>query len=283
MVNAMQILDTHQHLIYPERYRYSWTDGIPQLAGRAFRLEDYRQASAGTGIRDTLFMETAPDDSYWLAEASFACGLDTRGVIASCRPEDADFEAQLERLQHPKLVGLRRILHVMPDELSQSERFVRNVRLLEHHRLTFDLCVLARQLPLAIALVEQCPRVQFILDHCGIPDVANRALDPWREHIRQLAALPNVACKISGVLAYCQPENATLAAVQPFVEHCLEHFGWDRVVWGSDWPVVLMTSTLAHWVQISRELAATASEADQRKMFSENAIRLYNLPTPPTA
>jgi predicted TIM-barrel fold metal-dependent hydrolase len=273
----MKITDTHQHLVYPEKFRYSWTDGIPQLKGRAFRYEDYLAAIAGTGISQAVFMETSPDDPQWLEEARFACGLNVAGVIAGCRPERADFETQVDRLRHRKFVGLRRILHVMPDELSQSERFVNNVRLLESYRLTFDLCFLARQLPLAIALAQKCPNVQLILDHCGVPDIAGNALDPWREQIRQLAKLPNVACKISGVIAYCQPGQATAAAVRPFVEHCLEQFGWDRVVWGSDWPVCLMTSTLADWVRISRELVAKENESNQRKLFSENAARIYRV------
>jgi predicted TIM-barrel fold metal-dependent hydrolase len=273
----MRIIDTHQHLIYPEKYRYSWTDGIPQLKGKAFRWDDYLAAGAGTGIERSIFMVTAPDDPHWRDEAEFARGLDVAGAIVGCRPERADFEAQLERLQHPRVVGLRRILHVMPDELSQSEQFVAGIRLLEKYRLTFDLCFLARQLPLAVALAQQCPGVQFILDHCGVPDIAADALDPWRDHIRQLAKLPHVACKISGVLAYCKPDRATAAAVRPYVEHCLEQFGWDRVVWGSDWPVCLMTSTLKEWVDIALELTTHATPTDREKLFSRNATRIYRL------
>ena len=165
----------------------------------------------------------------------------------------------------------------MPDELSTTSHFVENIKLLEKHGLTFDLCVLARQLPLAIDLVRKCEGVQFILDHCGVPNVAGQELDPWRDHIRQLAALPNVACKISGVLAYGDSANATADAVSPFVEHCLESFGWDRVVWGGDWPVCNMTASLAKWVEVSRELVSGAAEDDQAKLFHRNAEQIYQI------
>lgn len=276
------IIDTHQHLIYPELYPYGWTADVPALAGKAFREADYRAAAEGTGIDRTIFMETTPDDPnfhretrevYRLAESP---GSLIAGVIANARPEEPDgFAAYLDGIAHPKLVGIRRILHVVPDEVSTSGHFAANLRMLEKRDLTFDMCFMARQLPLAVALARKCEGVRFVLDHCGVPDVASGTLDPWRSHIRELAALPNVACKISGVLAYADPANATAAAVRPYVEHCIECFGWDRVVWGGDWPVCLITSPLAKWVAVTRKIIAGADLADQHKLLHRNAERIY--------
>ena len=280
---SIPITDTHQHLIYPDQWPYSWTDGIPQLAGKAFRYADYQRAIAGAGVTKTIFMETSPDDPHFTAETRFVYELAAQpgsliaGVIANCRLEEPGFEKYLAGILHPKLVGLRRILHVVPDELSQQSGFVENVRLIGRQGLTFDMCFLARQLPLALELARKCPGTQLILDHCGVPDVAAQALDPWRENIRALAALPNVACKISGVMAYAKPGEANAAAVRPFVEHCLEQFGWDRVVWGGDWPVCNMTTTLGNWVAVSREIVCLAAVADQEKLFFRNADRIYGL------
>jgi predicted TIM-barrel fold metal-dependent hydrolase len=282
------ILDTHQHLIYPERYPYSWTAEIPQLRGKAFRYDDYLKAIEGTGVSQTIFMESGVDDPHWREETRFVQelagtpGMLIKGIIASCRPEaESGFEAYVESVLSPHLVGFRRLLHVEPDELSQSPGFAANVRLLANYELTFDLCVLARQIPLAAALAGKCPRVQFILDHCGVPDIAAGGLDPWRQYIREIAKHPNVACKISGVLAYCTPGQPTLEAVRPYVEHCLEHFGWDRVVWGSDWPVCTTTSDLRTWVDVTRRLIASADERDQRELLHENAMRIYRVKGPP--
>jgi predicted TIM-barrel fold metal-dependent hydrolase len=119
--------------------------------------------------------------------------------------------------------------------------------------------------------------VQFILDHCGVPDIAAGQLDPWRQHIREISQLPHVACKISGVLAYCAPGRANLEAVRPYVEHCLEQFGWDRVVWGSDWPVCTTTSDLRTWLQVTHQLIAATDERDQQKLLNGNATRIYGI------
>jgi predicted TIM-barrel fold metal-dependent hydrolase len=286
MSAGIPILDTHQHLIYPEKCPYSWTGSIPQLAGKAFRYDDYLKAIEGTGVAETVFMESGVDNTRWQEETPFVHELANgpgsliKGIIASCRPEEeSGFEAYIDSVLSSRLVGFRRILHVEPDELSQRPCFAANVRKLERYNLTFDLCVLARQIPLARALAEKCPEIQFILDHCGVPDIASGQLDPWRQYVSEIARLPNVACKISGVIAYCAPGQATLEAVRPYAEHCLEQFGWDRVVWGSDWPVCTTTADLRTWVQVTEGLIATADQRDQRKLLHHNAMRIYRVKT----
>ncbi|HHY86476.1 MAG TPA: amidohydrolase family protein [Verrucomicrobia bacterium] len=279
----MKIIDTHQHLIYPDRFRYSWTASVPALHGKPFRLEEYRAAAARTGIAETLFMEVDVDEVNIRSEAAFFLQMADDpvnrmpGVIAACRPEHPGFAAELEAILHPKLKGLRRVLHTGPDELSQQPLFAENIARLEEHRLTFDLCLLSRQLPLGKTLLRTIPDVQFVLDHCGIPDIRGGGLDPWRQHIRDLAAFPNLVCKISGVVAYCDPQRVTVEQIRPYVEHCIECFGWDRVLFGGDWPVCNITSSLGQWVTILKEIVAGESEERQQKLFAANAERVYRL------
>lgn len=280
----LPLLDTHQHLIYLDRWAYDWTTGVPRLEGRSFRLEDYAAAADGCGIASSVFMEAAASDPE--DETAFVDSLAADperavvGIVAAAYPERDDFAAQLERLRGTRAVGVRRILHVEPDELSQGASFRENLRLLPAHGLTFDLCVLARQLRVAYELVQACPEVQFVLDHCGVPDIAGAGLDPWRSDLARLAELPNVCCKVSGLLAYCAPGAASLDAVRPYVEHSIESFGWDRVVWGSDWPVVETTSSLRAWVETTRRLVEGEPEARQRMLFHDNARRVYGLEGP---
>ena len=279
----MKIIDTHQHLIYPERLSYSWTRDVPALADKPFRLEEYRQGAAGTGISETLFMEVAVDGPQMKAEADFFLSLAGKpdsgivGVVATCRPEREDFPVYLESILHPRLRGLRRVLHTEPDELSQSSLFARNVGNLAKHQLTYDLCLRARQLHLGPGLLRQIPGVQVVLDHCGIPNVKDGELDPWRERVRELSKFSNLACKISGVVAYCGPGEVTAAKIRPFVEHCIECFGWERVLFGGDWPVCNLTSSLGQWVGIARELVAAESAERQAAFFAGNAARIYRL------
>jgi len=281
---VIPILDTHQHLLMTDRWSYSWTSGLTPLENRLFDYEAYLDVCQDAGIAGTLFMESTPDSSYWREETQLVLQMAAdpktliRGVVANCRPEeDAGFEPWVESIRGPHLKGVRRILHVEPDELSQQSVFVRNVRKLADWNLTFDLCVLEKQLPIAMELAKSCERTQFVLDHCGVPDIAAGVLAPWRESIRAISELPNVTCKISGVLAYCAPDEANIETVRPYVEHCIECFGWDRVVWGGDWPVCLLTSNLQTWVETSRALVSGESEANQRKLFHENAERIYGV------
>ena len=243
MANLIPILDTHQHLVYPDRWPYTWTANVVALARRAFRYEDYQEAIAGTGISGSIFMETTPDFPHWKKEAGFVYSLpkEIRGAIANCQPEAPGLGEYIDSIADERLVGFRRILHVEPDELSRSALFAQNVRLIGERGYTFDLCVRARQIPVAMELVRKCPGVQFILDHCGNPDIAGgeAAAGEWREGIRAIAGLENVACKISGIVANCKVGCVSTEILRPYVEFCIESFGWDRVVWGSDWPVCL--------------------------------------------
>lgn len=278
----MELVDTHQHLWDLERLPYSWCSGIPSL-NRSFRLGDYQEAKAGLGIGRSVFVECDVDEPHLLDEARAIQALadshpSIAGIVASCRPEKAGFGAHIEALARlPRVKGVRRILHTQPDELSEDPTFAENLRLLPQFGFSFDLCVLERQLPQAIRLVRACPGVSFILDHCGVPDIRGGALDPWRARMTELAALPNVACKLSGLIVYTDRTTWTAATLRPWVEHVVAIFGWDRLVWGGDWPVCTQAGTLAQWVAATRELVRHAGEREHARLFHENAERLYRL------
>jgi predicted TIM-barrel fold metal-dependent hydrolase len=279
----MKIVDTHQHLWDKELFHYAWLEPLPKL-DRSFRLSDYRDATSGLEIDKTVFVECDVDETQMMGEAlhvlRMADDFENRiaGIVASGRPEHDDFKAHLHQLAaHPKVKGLRRILHTSADEVGLGGRFIENVSRLKEYGLSFDICVLARQLPVAINLVSKCPDVAFILDHCGVPDVKGQALHPWREHIRELSKFPDVACKISGLVAYADPANWKADDLRPFVEHVIESFGWDRVMFGSDWPVCNLTAGYTKWVETLLTLTHSTGEVNQRKLFRENAIRAYRL------
>jgi len=277
----MYLVDTHQHLWDAAVIPCSWCAAFPTL-NRRFGLEDYAAAAQDCAITKTVFVECDVDDPNQLAEAESIQRLAEQhplitGLVASGRPENPGFPAHLGRLSGlAKLRGLRRVLHVVPDAVSQQPLFRENLRRLAALGLTFDLCVLARQLPLARELADACPAVTFILDHCGVPDVKARALDPWREEIRALARRPNVHCKISGLVAYAGP-GWTVADLRPWVEHVIACFGWDRLVWGGDWPVCTLASSLGGWVAASHELTAGCTPEQRAKLFHLNAERLYRV------
>ncbi len=279
----MQIIDTHQHLWDMDRFAFSWCKDIPSL-NRSFRMQDYLEAIQGAGIEKSIHVEADVDEPYildetryilWLAEEK---GNPLAGVVAGGRPEKKGFGEYLDQIAgHPALKGIRRVLHTQPDAVGQSEMFIENVKVLGSYGLSYDLCVLARQLPIAIHLARRCPQVTFILDHCGVPQVKEKILHPWREEILEISKLSNVHCKVSGLVAYADPEKWTAEDLQPYIDHCIESFGWDRVMFGSDWPVCTQSATLKKWAETLSSLTKSASEADRKKLFSENAVRIYRL------
>lgn len=279
----MKIVDTHQHLWDKDLFHYAWLEPLPKL-DRSFRLSDYRDASRGLDIEKTVFVECDVDEAQVMDEALHILRLADdpanriAGIVASGRPERDGFQAHIEKLAaHPRVKGVRRILHTGADEAGLAKAFVENVARLERYGLSFDICVLARQLPVAINLAAKCPHVQFILDHCGVPQVKDQVLDPWRAQIAELSKFPNVACKVSGLIAYGDPANWTAEDLRPFVEHIIASFGWDRVMFGSDWPVCNLTASYKQWVETLLSLTHAAGELNQRKLFDDNAIRIYRL------
>jgi predicted TIM-barrel fold metal-dependent hydrolase len=279
----MKIVDTHQHLWNPRQFTYSWLKDYPAL-NHPYRMSDYLAAIRGLGIEKSVHVEADVDEPLMLEETRHILALADRpdnpmqGVVACARPENPAFRDYIRQIAgHPKLKGVRRVLHTQPDELALGTTFIENVCSLAKDGLSFDICVLARQLPVAIALARRCPGVNFILDHSGVPQVKEKILDPWREHIREISKFPSVACKISGLVAYADPQRWTPEDLRPFIEHVLECFGWDRVMFGSDWPVCTLSSTYARWVETLTALTARVGDANQKKLFHDNAMRVYRL------
>lgn len=279
----MKIIDTHQHLIDGQKFKYDWTADIEELKSNDFSMETYADLAKKAGITSAIFMEAGVNDEYSQAESQLIANkinenTITQAVIAGCFPENEQgFDEWLDRTGGQKYVGYRRILHVVNDEISQSDVFIQNIRKIGNRNKAFDMCFLQRQLPLAIKLAQQCENTQLILDHCGVPNIADGDFSGWAEDITELAKLANVSCKISGILAYCPKGVDLQKTIAPYVEHCIESFGWNRVVWGSDWPVVNMVSNLKAWVDISKSIVKNEDVFNQQKLFHENANRIYSM------
>lgn len=276
-------IDTHLHLIDRGKLAYTWLAGAGPL-NRDFTYSEYARQAKRLGIEAALHMEVdvAENDIGRETEAvrtlSKEPGSLIRGAIAACRPETGDFAAELERCEaDPFVKGLRRVLHVVGDDVSVRPPFRDNMRRLEKSRLTFDICMLARQLPLAAALVDAAPGVRFILDHCGVPDILAGELDSWKQQVSDIARRENVTAKISGIIAYADPEGWEIETIRPYVEHVVEAFGWDRVVWGSDWPVCTPGGGLAIWVGATQAIFGTCSAAEREKLYRGNAARIWGL------
>lgn len=275
------LFDTHVHLIDRKRLNYPWLADEPLLNNDA-TYADYLRNCRQLGISQSLHMEVdvAEDDmeneSDYVKELIDSPDSQLVGAIAACRPESDDFPAFLERQNaRPWVKGFRRVLHVVDDELSRTPQFRRHIGLLSNSNYVFDIVARADQLPAMAELIDACPHVQFVLDHCGVPNVKDAQLDPWRASMSAIAERPNVVGKISGVVAYGNGLDWHLDDIRPFIEHTYEVFGPDRVVWGSDSPVCTLGGSLAVWVAATRQLFAEVSSQERKAFYCENAQRIW--------
>ncbi len=299
------IVDTHQHLWDLTKVRLSWlTPGGPLT--RNFVMKDYLEAAAGLGIVRAVYMEVAIDIDSQLAEAEYVLDICQRGgsptvaaVIGGCPGEDS-FKAYITRFKgSPFIKGVRQIPPAAAGGPSpyRQKRFVESIRLLGELAMRFDLCPPPSGLPDAIQLVDNCPGTQFILDHCGNADpkwyrspgkdetsdavaAGRRAAEQWRRDIAALAKRNNVVCKISGIVAQAPKDSWTSDDLAPIINHCLEVFGPDRVMFAGDWPVCTCVATLRQWVQALKQVVQSRSIEQQRKLFCDNAVRVYGIAHP---
>ena len=275
------LFDTHLHLIDRTHLRYPWLGRVPPL-DRDWTYDDYAARAARLGITGALHMEVDVAEADIDAETAFVAGLMAhpyallRGAISAARPEGAGFAGWLERLDRGVVRGIRRVLHVVDDGVSQAPLFRENIARLGTAGLPFDIVMLQRQLPLAMDLVDACPDTTFVLDHCGVPDMSGGRFVDWASSITDLARRANLNAKISGITAYGGPDW-TVETLRPYVEHVIGAFGWDRVVWGSDSPVCTLHASLERWVEATLALIAGASEAERNALLQGNARRIWGL------
>lgn len=279
------IVDTHVHLWDPGHLHYPWLASVP-LLNKPYLLEDYNQATGSVQVDKMVFLECDIDKSQFLQEAEWVtelAAIDSRiqGIVAFAPLElGDDARVHLEALaKNPLVKGIRRIVQGEPDpEFSLRPDFVRGVQALPDYGLSCDICIYERQMASTVKMVAQCPNVQFILDHIGKPQIVNHLMEPWRTELRQLAEFPNVCCKMSGLVTEADHKNWTPADLRPYIDHVIDCFGFDRVIYGGDWPVAFQAAEYPRWVQTLDEAVAGASERELRALYRDNAIAFYRLP-----
>lgn len=278
------VVDTHLHLWAPGRLNYAWLAGVPKL-NRDFLIEDYRKACGAVHVAKMVFVQCdcAPAQAWaeveWVAEvAQHEPRL--RGIVAGVALEKGvDAEPEIARLATQPLVkGVRRLIQGERDpEFCLQPDFVHGVQQLHAHGLSFDLGIKHAQLAATIRLVRQCPDVAFVLDHIGKPDIKAGRLDPWREELRELSKLQNLWCKLSGLATAADHERWTPAHLRPYLDHVIACFGFDRVMFGSDWPVSTLATDFPRWVATLDEALRGCSAAELRKVWVPDCFLLSTL------
>ncbi len=277
------IIDAHVHIWDTSQFPIPWLESIPSLNKRLW-IDDYFATTGDLNVEGFVYMQVEVAPPYALIEAREIAALaevDSRvRAIVPWAPLEAGDRVRifLEQLVDisPKIKSIRRIVQGEDDpEFCLQPGFIRGNQMLAEYDLTSEICCYYTQLAHNVELVRQCPDTRFILNHIGKPNIRGGEFEPWASQMTELAGFENVACKISGATTEADLEHWTIDDVRPYVEHAMQAFGEDRVLFGSDWPVVTQATTFTRWVETLEEITKEFSNEQKNKFWKDNAITFY--------
>jgi L-fuconolactonase len=287
-----EIIDTHQHLWDLKQLRLPWVEGLTgrpkTILGHDHLPSDYAEASRGTGIGRTVYMEVDVAEDDEVKEAEYVAAICAEGktpmkaAVISGRPASIGFATYLDRFKgKASIKGLRQVLHsgATAPKFCLTDEFVRGIKLLGERGLSFDLCFKNDQLEYGAELVDRCPETRFILDHCGNPHAGTNDLAGWRKGLAKIAGAKNrrVVCKVSGLYGNVSAADWPADRLAPIVRSVIDLFGPDRVMFAGDWPVVNLGASLKVWVDTVKQIVRDDRPEDQKKLFRDNALAFYGL------
>lgn len=277
----MIIVDAHQHYWQPARGDYAWLAQAPAGLQRAFLPADFRAQRAAAGVQFSVLVQAAPTEAetrYLFELAEQDPGV--AGVIGWVDMEAGDVGARIDALIREGR-GLLRGLRPMAQDLADPDWLAkpaldRAFDCILDCGLSFDALVDMRQMPALLRRLRRHPRLNIVLDHAGKPAISDGRFDQWTGWIDQLSQHPALHCKLSGLLTLLG-EPVHEDAIEPYVADLFAHFGPERLLWGSDWPVLTTHADYAHWLQIALQLTERYAAGAQADVFAANAVRFYAL------
>jgi L-fuconolactonase len=273
-------IDTHVHLINPDRLEYPWMDEAPSLR-KTFAIDEFQDATNGLPISEMVFMEVSAaihlnfEEIEWI-ESLYTAEPRLKGIIARAAFHGDDREAQLDRMGARKsVVAIRDIIQWEQRGYSNADAYIAGVNSCAKNNLAVDLCIFNEQFDDIIGLARACPNARLILDHLGKPSIKDGIRSPWAEQMKTLSECENVFCKISGLMT-----EAALKAWSPsdfdfYLNHALESFGIDRLVYGGDWPVCTLSGSYKEWFDICDKFSSSWSDDERDKFYFRNARKFY--------
>jgi L-fuconolactonase len=272
-------IDTHQHFWEYNPAEYGWIDDTMAALRRDFLPIDAHQEMAAAHMATSIAVQArqTAEETRWLLgladENPFIAG-----VIGWVDLQARDIDEQLERVsRHPRLVGVRHIVQAEPDGFLERPAFLHGVACLERYDLTYDILVYAPQLPRALEFARRFPRQRFVLDHLGKPDIKRDRFREWRRDFDLLAALPNVCCKLSGLVTEAEWGSWRRPQLRPYIDTALEAFGPSRLMIGSDWPVCTLAGSYKDVLDLTRDAIGEYSAAEQAMIVGGTARAFWKL------
>lgn len=271
--------DTHVHLFDLKNLSYDWLKNSPKI-NRNFDLQDYEEATKGSNIGNMVFMESGTNAHLGLREATLVSQLalsepKIKGIVAKADlTQGPGTQKALEQLcELPLVKGIRASF---PKDAATSSSFLEGFTALAERKLSFDLLISPPLMAEAVKVALKFPNTIFILDHLGNPNVGDADTTQWKNGIEKLAELPNVNCKISGIITRFG-KDWSVEKIKPYILYVIEKFGMDRLVFAGDWPVVLLAGSYKRWSRAFEKITDPFSDEELHKIYHQNADRIYRL------
>jgi L-fuconolactonase len=274
-------IDAHQHFWRYDPAHYPWIGDRMEGLKRDYLPDDLQPLLEQTGIQATIAVQArhSVEETAWLLELADRHAW-IKGVVGWIDLGSSQAREQLEQVaQHPKLRGIRHIVHDEHDErFMLRPDFLQGLGMLAAFNLTYDLLLFPRHLPVAIQVVRQFPQQRFVLDHIAKPEIRAGNFSPWDADLRALAGFENVACKLSGLVTEAAWRQWQPGDFQRYLDHVVDCFGPERLIFGSDWPVCTLSGEYPAVVGLIQEYLAAFPDDVQAGIWGGNAARWYALP-----
>lgn len=273
-------IDAHNHLWKYNAGEYAWIDDSMRVLQRDFLPADLEDILQSAGVAGAIAVQARQslEETNWLLSLAAESSV-IRGILGWAPIASREFEAQLASLlTHTRLKGLRHLIQAEPDDnYILRDDFNRGISAMLPSGLVFDILILEKHLPQAIAFVDRHPNQVFVLDHIAKPAISRKEMEPWRSNILKLAERSNVYCKVSGMATEANWNCWSEADLRPFWDTVLAAFGPQRLLFGSDWPVCLVASSYIRWFTIVDRWASELSADEQEYVLGATASEVYRL------
>lgn len=274
-------IDAHQHFWKYDPAQHVWMSDAMDILRRDHVPDELRPLLHAAGFEGTVAVQARQmiEETAWLLQLADEHAF-IKGVVGWVDLRSPHLRGQLEKFsRHPKLVGVRHVVHDEPDErFMLLPEFRRGIAQLREFGLTYDLLLFPQHLPVAVELVEEFPRQPFVLDHIAKPAIRAGAVSPWREDLRRLAEFPNVACKLSGLVTEAAWRQWRPADFHRYLDIVLAAFGTERVMIGSDWPVCTLSGSYGDTLRVVGDYVQQFSAVIRAGILGGNCARFYHLP-----
>ncbi len=273
-------LDAHQHFWKYNPKEYSWIKDDMSILRRDYLPDDLYKELSKNDINGSIVVQARQniEESRWLIQLAEENHF-IKGVVGWVDLCSSYVESQLEEFSsNPKFVGVRHVVQDEPDNYFMMRAdFQHGLSLLSKYNLTYDLLIFPQHLEVAIELVKKFPDQKFVLDHIAKPDIKNKLYHPWNDYIKQLSKFQNVYCKLSGMVTEANWHHWNNDDFKYYIDHTFECFGIDRIMFGSDWPVCLLSATYNEVFSIINSYVKDFNIEEKAKIFGWNCANFYNI------